>query len=409
MGTLKELLAKPDEEWPLAAPPSRTSPESWPEADRVRFRTDVVRAVREGIRPAFTRYRDVVRDRILPRARGDNAVGIANVPGGKSCYTALARVHTSLTIDPVAVHQLGLDELQRLQGELRALGPAALGTAPFAEIQRRLRGEPRNPAMFFSTREEIEANARETLRRATAAMPRFLRHPPRTPCVVMRIESHEEKDAPIAYYRPPAADGSRPGSYRVNTYDPTSRPRFESEALAFHESVPGHHVQISLAQEMTGVPDFQKHLGVTAFVEGWGLYAERLADDLGLYSSPLTRMGRLSLEAWRAARLVVDTGIHALGWSRSQAVAFLLANTTSAPNNIENEVDRYIGWPGQALAYKLGELELLKLRAEARARLGPAFDLGRFHDLVLGSGAVTLTVLRGEVARWSAAGGGSSP
>jgi uncharacterized protein (DUF885 family) len=263
--------------------------------------------------------------------------------------------------------------------------------------------------MFFSTREEIEANARETLRRATAAMPRFLRHLPRTPCVVMRIESHEEKDAPIAYYRPPAADGSRPGSYRVNTYDPTSRPRFESEALAFHESVPGHHVQISLAQEMTGVPEFQKHLGVTAFVEGWGLYAERLADDLGLYSSPLTRMGRLSLEAWRAARLVVDTGIHALGWSRSQAVTFLLANTTSAPNNIENEVDRYIGWPGQALAYKLGELELLKLRAEARTRLGPAFDLGRFHDLVLGSGAVTLTVLRGEVARWSAAGGGSSP
>jgi uncharacterized protein (DUF885 family) len=221
---------------------------------------------------------------------------------------------------------------------------------------------------------------------------------------VKRIESHEEKDAPIAYYREPAIDGSRPGTYYVNTYDPGSRPRFESEALAFHEAVPGHHVQIALAQEMTGVPEFRKHLGVTAFVEGWGLYAERLADELGLYSSPLMRMGRLNLEAWRAARLVVDTGIHALGWSRSQAVRFLTENTAVAANNIENEVDRYIGWPGQALAYKLGELEILKLRSEARRRMGSAFDLARFHDVVLASGAVSLSVLRGEVTRWAESG-----
>jgi uncharacterized protein (DUF885 family) len=232
-------------------------------------------------------------------------------------------------------------------------------------------------------------------------MPRFLGRLPRTECAVKRIESHEEKDAPIAYYRQPAMDGTRPGTYYVNTHDPTSRPRFESEALAFHEAVPGHHVQIALAQEMKAVPEFRKHLGVTAFVEGWGLYAERLADELGLYSSPLARMGRLSMEAWRAARLVVDTGIHTRGWSRAQAVTFLIANTTTAANNIENEVDRYIGWPAQALAYKLGELELLKLRAAAREQLGQGFDLAGFHDIVLGSGAVSLPVLREEVRRWS--------
>jgi len=186
----------------------------------------------------------------------------------------------------------------------------------------------------------------------------------------------------------------------VNTYEPATRPRFEAEALAFHESIPGHHVQIALAQEMRGLPEFRKNLGVTAFVEGWGLYAERLADELDLYDSALTRLGRLSLESWRAGRLVVDTGIHALGWSRAQAVKFLLDNTLIAPNNIENEVDRYIGWPGQALAYKIGQLEILRLREEARAKLGPRFDLRQFHDVVLGSGAVTLPVLGDLVRGW---------
>ncbi len=398
---LDELLAKPDAQWPLAEPPSRVAPETWSAPELDQFRVDLLRTIADGIRPAFGRYRTVIRDRILPRARGDAAVGIGNVPGGAACYQALARVHTSLVIDPAVVHQLGLDELRRIRGEMQALGPAAVGRSDFAEIQRRLRGEPRDEAMFFATREEIEATARGALGRATTAMPQFLERIPRTPCVVKRIESHEEKDAPIAYYRQPAIDGSRPGTYYVNTHDPGSRPRFESESLAFHEAVPGHHVQIALAQEMTGVPEFRKHLGVTAFVEGWALYAERLADELGLYSSPLTRMGRLNLEAWRAARLVVDTGIHALGWSRSQVVRFLTENTAIAANNIENEVDRYIGWPGQALAYKLGEIEILKLRSEARRRMGAAFDLGRFHDVVLRNGAVSLAVLRAEVTRWA--------
>jgi uncharacterized protein (DUF885 family) len=221
--------------------------------------------------------------------------------------------------------------------------------------------------------------------------------------VVKRIEPYEEKDSTIAYYRQPATDGSRPGTYYVNTYAPETRPRYEAEALAFHESVPGHHVQIAIAQELPGLPEFRRHLGVTAFVEGWALYTERLADEMGLYSSDVDRLGMLSFDAWRASRLVVDTGLHAKGWSRAQAIAFLRDNTALADNNVDNEVDRYIGWPGQALAYKLGQLEIQRLRADAQRRLGARFDVAAFHDALLANGAVSLKVLAGELDRWVAA------
>ena len=399
---LDELLAQPDDKWPLAAPPERVPPAGWAnDAERRGFEADLRGVIGSSLRPALTRYRDLVRDEILPRARGDAEVGIGHLPGGDACYRALVRVHTSLALDPAAVHQIGLGELARIRAEIEALGPTAVGVATFPEIQAKLRS--RDPALYYRTRDEVEAAARDTLARATAAMPRFLQRIPRTPCIVKRIKPHEEKDSPIAYYRQPAIDGSRPGAYYVNTYAPETRPRFEAEALAFHESIPGHHVQIALAQELGDVPEFRKHLGVTAFVEGWGLYAERLADELGLYSGPLTRLGRLSLEAWRAGRLVVDTGIHALGWSRTKAVQFLIDNTLIAPNNIDTEVDRYIGWPGQALAYKTGEREILRLREGARGALGPAFDLRAFHEVVLGSGAVSLPVLGKTVDAWVAA------
>jgi uncharacterized protein (DUF885 family) len=397
---LDELLARPVPEWPLVAPADRATGGDWTPAAAAAFRSDLVAVVTDGVRPAFARFRRLVADEILPRSRGDADVGISHLPGGAACYAALTTVYTSESLDPRQVHQLGLDELQRIRRAMESLGPAALGTSDFSEIQRRLRSK--DPAMYFKTREEVEAAATQALSKASAAMPRFLARVPRTPCVVKRIEAHEEKDSPIAYYRQPAVDGSRPGTYEVNTYAPETRPRFEAEALAFHEAIPGHHVQIALAQEMTDVPEFQRHLGVTAFVEGWGLYAEGLADELGLYDGPLSRLGRLGMEAWRAGRLVVDTGIHALGWSRTEAVALLVSSTTSARNNIENEVDRYIGWPGQALAYKIGELELRRLRREAEARLGPAFDLRRFHDVVLGRGALSLPVLASEVDRWLA-------
>jgi len=227
-------------------------------------------------------------------------------------------------------------------------------------------------------------------------VPQWFGKLPRTPCVVRRIEEHEEKFSTIAYYRQPAADGSRPGTYYINTYAPDTRPRYEAEALAFHEAVPGHHTQIAFAQELSGVPEFRKHTGPTAYVEGWALYTERLCDEMGLYSADLDRIGMLSFDAWRACRLVVDTGLHAFGWSRRRAIEFMLAHTALALNNIENEVDRYIAWPGQATAYKTGQLEILRLRTLARERLRGEFDIKRFHDAVLGPGAVSLGTL-GEI------------
>ena len=209
---------------------------------------------------------------------------------------------------------------------------------------------------------------------------------------------HEEKHSTIAYYRPSAADGSRPGRYYVNTSEPATRPRYEAEALAFHEAVPGHHLQGALAQELTGLPAFRRHAATTAYVEGWGLYTERLANEMGLYSGETDLLGMLSFDSWRACRLVVDTGMHAMGWSRQQAIDFMTDHSALAANNIANEVDRYIGRPGQALAYKVGQLEMLRLRAEAQQRLGTAFDIRSFHDALLTHGALPLTTLAEALA-----------
>jgi len=232
------------------------------------------------------------------------------------------------------------------------------------------------------------------LARARAAIPKWFGNLPKTECEVVRMQEHEEKHSTIAYYLQPAADGSRPGRYYINTSDPKTRPVYEAEALAYHESIPGHHLQIAIAQELEGVPEFRRHSGVTAFVEGWGLYSERLADEMGLYSSDLDRLGMLSYDSWRACRLVVDTGMHAKGWTRAQAISFMLENSALAENNIVNEVDRYICWPGQALAYKTGQLEILSLRQQAQRRLGKRFSIKEFHDALLKNGAVPLQTLR---------------
>jgi uncharacterized protein (DUF885 family) len=399
---LDELLAQPTGEWVLMAPAKAARP-GWPAAEVAALQAGVKDAVERSIRPAFERYAGFLRAEILPRARGEAKVGVRNVPEGLACYDRLIGVYTSLSLAAAEIHRIGLEEIARIRGEMSSLGERLFGTRELAAIQARLRGDR---GLYFGTRDEIEAKAREALRKAEASMPRWLGRFPRTPCVVKRVEPFEEKDMYIAYYRQPAADGSRPGAYYVNTYAPETRPRFEAEVLAFHESIPGHHVQIALAQEMQAIPEFRKHLGVTSFVEGWALYTERLADELGLYGGDLDRMGMLSFDAWRAARLVVDTGIHVEGWSRGRAIAYMTENTALAPNNIENEVDRYIGWPGQALAYKLGQREIFALRREAQARLGARFDLRSFHDVLLGHGAVSLAVLRREILRWIGGGGG---
>ena len=236
-------------------------------------------------------------------------------------------------------------------------------------------------------------------------MPRFFGTLPKASCIVRPIPEYEAPFSTIAYYQGPNPDGSKPGEYFINTYAPETRPRAEARVLAYHESIPGHHLQIAIAQELDELPAFRRHMGITAYVEGWALYTERLAEEMGLYADDLDRLGVLSFDAWRASRLVVDTGIHALGWTRERAEQFLAENTPLALNNIENEVDRYINWPGQALAYKLGQLEIRALRAQAKEALGEDFSIQSFHDVVLEAGAVSLGVLRQQVEAWIEEGG----
>jgi uncharacterized protein (DUF885 family) len=363
----------------------------WTESERAEFREDLTAAVRDRVRPGFFRLRGALRDEILPKARPDERPGILHVPDGAAAYARLIRTYTALELTPDELHATGLREVARINGEMEALGAKVLGTTDRADTLLRLRTDP---TLYFRTRDEVEAKAREALARAKAAIPRFFGRLPKAECEVVRIEAHEEKHSTIAYYRQPAGDGSRPGRYYINTSAPETRPRYEAEVLAYHESIPGHHLQLAIGQELEGLPDFRRHVGLTAFIEGWGLYTERLADEMGLYTSDLDRIGVLSYDAWRACRLVVDTGMHATGWTRAQAIDFMLANTALAENNIVNEVDRYITWPGQALAYKVGQLEVRRLRADAERRLGSTFDIRAFHDAVLGNGAVSLQTLR---------------
>jgi len=354
--------------------------------------------VEQVVRPAFARYRAAIADQVLPAARPPEKSGICWLPDGEEVYRRAVRRYTSLPLDPRAVHQIGLDGIAALGDEYRELGAKVLGTADLSEIYRCLRHDP---ALRFETAEQVKAQAERSLARANAATPAWFRMLPKTPCVLQEIPEMGAEDAPLAFYLPPAADGSRPGTFFINLTQPTTRTRYESEALAFHEGVPGHHFQLALAQEMEGLPTFRRHALATAYVEGWGLYCERLADEMGLYSGDLERMGMLSFDSWRFGRLVVDTGIHALGWSRQQAIDYLTANSPQAPNNIETEVDRYIGWPGQALAYKIGQLEIRRLRAEAERAMGARFDIKGFHDTVLTCGPVPLGVLGGLVRAWT--------
>jgi uncharacterized protein (DUF885 family) len=391
---LDELAARPLEDWPLLDP-LRAEHATWSEGAWRAFEVGLAGAVRDGLRPAFVRYRAYLADEALPGARDEAHVGICHLPGGVELYANLARAHTTTEKAPEEIHEVGLAEIARIDAEITELGSRVLGTADLASTLGALRGDP---SVHFQTGEEIVAVAEASLARAVAAIPDWFGRLPRADCEVVRMQPHEEQHATIAYYREPPEDGSRPGRYYINTYAPETRPRYEAEALAFHESVPGHHLQVAIGQELAHLPAFRRHGDFTAFVEGWGLYSERLANEMGLYSDDLDRIGMLSYDAWRASRLVVDTGMHALAWSRGQAIEFMTEHTALAPNNIANEVDRYIGWPGQALAYKIGQLEIRRLRAEAETAQGASFDIRSFHDAVLSHGALPLSVLRRSVA-----------
>jgi uncharacterized protein (DUF885 family) len=394
IGQLDTLLATPDSSFALLDP-LRSRPEAWSNSAWTRFTAESRAVVTDSVRPAYRRYRDFLRDSYLPRAR--EAVGVSANPQGRACYAAQILAQTSLELAPEEIHRTGLREMAKIHAEMREITRRLWNTENLDSVFTMLR---ENPRYSFDTREKVEEAANAAVWRAQAKLPEAFGRLPQAPLVVKRMEAFQEKDAPAAYYFPPAADGSRPGTYYVNTYEPRFRPRYTAEVLAFHEGVPGHHLQIAIQQELEQLPEFRKYTGTTAFVEGWGLYSERLSDEMGLYSGDVDRLGMLSFEAWRAARLVTDSGMHALGWSRERALEYMLANTALTPLDAGNEIDRYIVWPGQALAYKVGQLEILRLRAAARERLGERFDLRGFHDVVLGSGAVTLPILRRQVEAW---------
>jgi len=391
---VESSLGLDDEDLPLLAP-LKVDHADWTAPERDAFDRDLRAAVRDVVRPAMERYLDTLRDDILPIARSNDRPGISHVPGGRDAYTRLIEAHTSLPLTAEAIHAIGLEEVARIDHETAVLGERVLGMADLATIRERLRTDP---AMHFATRDEVREMAETSLARARAAIPEWFGILPVADCVVVVMPGHEERHSTIAYYRQPALDGSRPGQYAINTWEPTTRPRYEAQALAFHEAIPGHHLQLAISQELTQLPDFRRHDGPTAYVEGWGLYTERLSDEMGLYSGDLDRIGVLSFDAWRACRLVVDTGMHALGWTRRQAIDFMLEHTVLAENNVINEIDRYIVDPGQALAYKIGQREILRLRAEAKDALGDRFDIRAFHDAVLGHGVVGLETL-GEIVR----------
>jgi len=355
--------------------------------------------VQEQVRPAMRRLAAGLQDELLPGARGDDEVGVRFAPGGEEGYRAAVRRHTTTDLAAEEIHQIGLDCIRDLQAEWAELGGRALGTSEVPEILHRLREDP---SLRFTDTSQIVDVVGDALRRAEAARDDWFPAYEIADCVIEQINPIEAGNAALAYYRPPAGDGSRPGAHCVLTANPQERFTYEYEALAFHESTPGHHLQIASAQRLPGLPAYRRFLDaeVCGYVEGWGLYSERLADEMGLYTSDVQRLGMLSFDALRACRLVVDTGLHLLGWTRQQAMDYMWENTATTKTNVANEIDRYISWPGQALAYMIGRREIVRLRRTAERRLGPKFDIRGFHGAVLGNGAVPLGVLEQNVLRW---------
>jgi uncharacterized protein (DUF885 family) len=370
-------------------------PPAFSEDQTAAWRGRLATTIAEAIRPAMARYRDVIRDEVGPAARPDEKAGVMWLPEGEVLYERTIRRWTTLPMQADEVHEIGLQQIDRLADEYRGLGVEVLGTADLTEIFSRLRDDPK---FRHTTGEDVIAASQAAFTRAKAAMGAWFGSLPETDC-----EVSETKTGPIAFYFQPAEDGSRPGIFFMNTADPASWGKHEVEATSFHEGIPGHHLQVAIATEVgDSVPAFRRHGYIGAYAEGWALYAERLADEMGLYGSQLDRMGMLSLDSLRSSRLVVDTGIHALGWSRQRAIDFLAENSPMSLHAIEEEVDRYISFPGQALSYMIGRLEIQRIRSDAEAALGERFDIRGFHDVVLGSGGMTLETLDRLVAAWVA-------
>jgi uncharacterized protein (DUF885 family) len=373
-------------------------PASISAADQQRLQQQARQAVEQQVVPAFTKFKQFFVSEYLPACY--DQVGAWQLPQGGELYAYFVRHFTTTNLTPEEVYQTGLREVARINAEMDRIMQQTGFKGTRAEFFHFLRTDPQ---FFYKTPEELFEAYKALAKTIDPNLVKVFRTLPREPYGVEAIPTAFAPDTTAAYYRQGAADGSRAGTYFVNLYKPDARPKWEMMALSLHESVPGHHTQIARAHELGEMPKFRRYGESTVYVEGWALYAESLGDDMGLYSDPYSKFGQLSYEMWRAVRLVVDTGMHVKHWTREQAIRYFMENCPKHELDITNEIDRYIAWPGQALAYKTGELKIKELRARAREKLGAKFDLKEFHDVVLGSGSLPLDILERNVDDWVAA------
>lgn len=391
----KQIVEPPDNS-PFFSP-FRKFPDAIPAAERSRLKAAAGNAIANNVIPAFRRLRDYFVNQYLPSAYPD--AGIWQMKNGDKIYEFLARDYTTTDLTPKEIHEKGLAEVARIRAEMEKIKTRVGFSGTLREFFEFLRTDPK---FFHKTPEELLTAYRAISKRIDPELVKVFRTLPRAPYGVIPIPEKIAPDTTTAYYNGPAADGSRPGYYYVNLYKPETRPKWEMMALSIHEAVPGHHLQIALQQELGEMPNFRKFGGYTAFIEGWGLYSESLGDEMGLYSDPYDKFGQLTYEMWRAVRLVVDTGIHYFKWDRQRAIDFFKENAAKTDQDIVNEIDRYISNPGQALAYKIGQMKITELRARAKSKLGEKFDVREFHDVVLLSGSLPLSVLEQNVDKWLA-------
>ena len=375
----------------------KTFPKDIAEAEQMRLRNEAKTAINGKIIPSYKKLKEYFSKEYLPATY--KQAGIWQMPNGKRYYEFLARSYTTTDMTPQEIHEKGLSEVKRIRAEMEKIKTQVGFKGTLQEFFNYLRTDPQ---FFYKTPEELLNGYRAISKRIDPEVARVFRTMPRMPYGVIPIPDKIAPDTTTAYYNSPAADGSRPGYYYVNLYKPETRPKWEMMALSIHEAVPGHHLQIALQQELGEVPNFRKFGGFTAFTEGWGLYSESLGEDMGLYGDPYDKFGQLTYEMWRAVRLVVDTGIHYYKWDRQKAIDFFKENAAKTDQDIVNEIDRYISTPGQALAYKIGELKFKELRARAKTELGDKFDIKDFHDVALLSGAVPLDILERNVDEYIA-------
>jgi len=383
--------------------PFKSFPSAISQADQQRLQQDAREAVEKQVVPAFAKFKQFFVSEYLPACY--DKVGAWQLPHGGELYAQMIRHYTTTNETPEEVHQIGLKEVARINAEMDSVMQQTGFKGTRDEFFKFLRTDPQ---FFYKTPEELFVAYKALAKTVDPNLVKVFRTLPREPYGVEAIPASFAPDTTAAYYRPGAADGSRAGTYFVNLYKPDARPKWEMMALSLHESVPGHHLQIARAHELGEMPKFRRFGEYTAYVEGWGLYAESLGEDMGLYSDPYSKFGQLSYEMWRAVRLVVDTGIHVKHWTREQAIKYFMENCPKHELDITNEIDRYIAWPGQALAYKTGELKIKELRARAQEKLGAKFDLKDFHDEVLGSGPLPLDILERNVDEWIAKSAGSA-